>query len=740
MSTATPVPETWELTGDDAWDAAADRRRRLLPDAFMRLRVADGFSHARSLAYMTSLVLVQAIIALVGLATRARHTACQRGDRERDPQALLPARPASPHHRGRARRTGRRVARYVRSLSARRRARHGARPHRSARAGPQPHLRRRAGPPDRRSTASPSCWPSPPARCRRSPSSPWASAQRSATRSTTTPWTTSWSVLRWPLALVLMIAAMTLLFRWCPRRHQPESSWLVFGAAVSVLLWFVVTLGLGLVLPISRSFGETYGPLAGIVALLLWALLSAIALLFGGAVAAQLEAVRAGAQRRRTPRRSTTPSPRRADLERRRAGVTPCGRDMRRRCGTWGPGRPRPTHLEGVIGVPATEGNRIDVLRNGDEIFPAMLDAIDGAEHTIDFLTFVYWEGRDRHRLRPAARGAGERRRAGAGAARRARCPHRSTARSIAHGAARVCRCAGSGRCGVPAGSVNHRTHRKVLIVDEAVGFTGGVGIADEWHGDARNENEWRDTHFRIAGPAVDGLRAAFLDNWAETDPVLFDEDVDRFPDQPKPGDAVVQCVRGASETGWSDVSTLFRTLLQLAKQRIRIATAYFVPDAELIERLCDAADRGVEVQILLPGPHADKRFVQLAGEAEYAELLDAGVEIWKFQPSMLHAKIMTVDGSSPTSARPTSTPARSRSTKRSTRRDRPELTAAARRALRRRPRAQRRIEARAVGAAAVGSGPPSASSPPSNVGSDADAHGPHLRVSSLRSRRAPTR
>src|SRR5690349_20012668 len=93
-----------------------------------------------------------------------------------------------------------------------------------------------------------------------------------------------------------------------------------------------------------------------------------------------------------------------------------------------------------------------------------------------------------------------------------------------------------------PLGQVNHRTHRKVLIVDEAVAFTGGVGIADQWLGNAEDENHWRDTHFRIAGPAVDGMRAAFLDNWSETDPELLDEAVDRFPDQPKPGGCVVQC------------------------------------------------------------------------------------------------------------------------------------------------------------------------------------------------------
>jgi cardiolipin synthase len=192
---------------------------------------------------------------------------------------------------------------------------------------------------------------------------------------------------------------------------------------------------------------------------------------------------------------------------------------------------------------------------------------------------------------------------------------------------------------------VNHRTHRKVVIVDEEVGYTGGVGIADEWLGNARNASEWRDTHFRILGPAVDGLRAAFLDNWAETDPELFDLAVDRFPDQPKAGSTIAQCVRGAAEVGHSDVLTLFRALCQIAERRLRITTAYFVPDDEIIRRLGEAADRGVEVELLVPGPHADKRFVQLAGEAAYNELLGRGVAIWSYQTSMLHAKIITVDG-----------------------------------------------------------------------------------------------
>jgi cardiolipin synthase len=301
--------------------------------------------------------------------------------------------------------------------------------------------------------------------------------------------------------------------------------------------------------------------------------------------------------------------------------------------------------LEGIIGVPMTEGNDVEILRNGDRIFPVMLEAIADARHTIDFLTFVYWRGEIGTRF---AEALSERARAGV----RVRllldgwgCHpiERPLVDEMEKAGVQV-------RWFRPLklfepNKMNHRTHRKVVIVDESIGFTGGVGIADEWQGDARDASEWRDTHFKVRGPAVDGLRAAFLDNWAETDDVLFDMSVDRFPPQEQPGDSVIQCVRGASEAGMSDVSTLFNALLQLAAKRVRIATAYFVPDGAMNERLCAAADRGVDVEILLPGPNADKRFVQLAGEASYAELLDHGIHLWQFQPSMLHAKVMTVDG-----------------------------------------------------------------------------------------------
>jgi cardiolipin synthase len=300
--------------------------------------------------------------------------------------------------------------------------------------------------------------------------------------------------------------------------------------------------------------------------------------------------------------------------------------------------------LEGILGVPATEGNLVEVFRNGNEIFPAMLGAIADAEHTIDFLTFVYWRGRIGTAF---AEALSERARSGVRVrvlldAWGAHPIERELIHMMEDSGVRVRWFRPLHRLALT--KANHRTHRKVMVVDEAIAFTGGVGIADEWNGDARNEHEWRDTHFRVRGPAVDGLRAAFLDNWIETDPEIIDPTVDRFPQQPQPGGTVIQCVRGASEAGASDLSTLLVTLLELAEERIRITTAFFVPDEGLTGRLCSASDRGVSVEILLPGPHGDKRFVQLAGQSVYEELLTHGIRIWHFQPSMLHAKVMTVD------------------------------------------------------------------------------------------------
>ncbi|QQC93157.1 phospholipase D-like domain-containing protein [Streptomyces alfalfae] len=299
--------------------------------------------------------------------------------------------------------------------------------------------------------------------------------------------------------------------------------------------------------------------------------------------------------------------------------------------------------LERLIGIAATEGNALVPLRNGDEIFTAMLDAIEGAEHTVDMMTFVYWKGDIAHRFAEALAG-----RARQGVRVRLLLDGFGS-RLIEKDQLELMERAGvhvtwfRRPLSLSPFKQNHRCHRKVLVVDESVAFTGGVGIAQEWCGDARDENEWRDTHVSVRGPAVDGIAAAFAQNWAECHEELFDER-DRFIDLPPQGDAVVQVVRGSASFGWQDMQTLVRVMLESAEERFRLATAYFAPDAYFAELLCAAARRGVEVEILLPGPHTDKRVCQLAGQNFYEDLTACGVRIYQYQPTMMHAKIITVD------------------------------------------------------------------------------------------------
>lgn len=300
--------------------------------------------------------------------------------------------------------------------------------------------------------------------------------------------------------------------------------------------------------------------------------------------------------------------------------------------------------LERLLGVAATEGNSLVVLRNGDEIFPAMLESISAAEHTVDMMTFVYWQG---DIARQFAHALAERAEAGI---RVRLLLDGFGSRTIEKDLLSLME-----RAGVQITwfrkpmylsplKQNHRCHRKALVVDEETAFTGGVGIAEEWCGNARNENEWRDTHVRVEGPAVDGIAAAFAQNWAECHDELFD-DRDRFTPQRQSGSAVVQVIRGSASFGWQDMQTLLRVAIESAEQRLRLATAYFSPDEYFIELLCAAARRGVEVEILLPGPYTDQRVSQLAGQHFYEDLLAAGVRILQYQPTMMHAKIITMDG-----------------------------------------------------------------------------------------------
>ena len=300
--------------------------------------------------------------------------------------------------------------------------------------------------------------------------------------------------------------------------------------------------------------------------------------------------------------------------------------------------------LEVIIGTPFTEGNALTVLRNGDEIFPAMLEAIRGATSTVDLMTFVYWRGDIAVEF---ARAMSDKARAGVRVrllidALGGRLIDKGLVDEMSEAGVQV-EWFRKPFVKSPFKS-NHRCHRKVCIVDGRVGFTGGVGIAQEWCGDARDSTEWRDTHLRVEGPAVDGLQSAFIQDWAESGRPLYD-DRDQFPEQPQAGSSTVQVVRGSASLGWDDMQSAFHVMLDSVQSRLRLATAYFAPDDDFLDTLCAAPARGVHVDLLLPGPHADKRVSQLTSEGAYERLVDCGVKVWTFQPSMMHAKVMTVDG-----------------------------------------------------------------------------------------------
>jgi cardiolipin synthase A/B len=306
--------------------------------------------------------------------------------------------------------------------------------------------------------------------------------------------------------------------------------------------------------------------------------------------------------------------------------------------------------VQSTVGVAPTSGNVVTVLRNGDEIFPAMLEAIEAAERWIEVTTYVYWTGdiaeRFAHTLADRAEDGVQVRVLVDWVGGRSMNRHlievmreagvsfewfRPPSR-IAQAALRL----DEGLVG------QHRTHRKVLVCDGTVGFTGGVGIADEWTGDARTPEEWRDTHLRIEGPAVASLRSAFATNWHEAsgEPLPV---ADRVPDV-APGDTLVQVVRGQPGRFVSDVALLFRALLDAAEDRIWVSSAYFVPDDSLVRRLTAAVDRGVDVQVMVPGKNIDKRVSQLVARAGMEPLLTAGVKICEYAPTMLHTKVFLAD------------------------------------------------------------------------------------------------
>ena len=300
--------------------------------------------------------------------------------------------------------------------------------------------------------------------------------------------------------------------------------------------------------------------------------------------------------------------------------------------------------IASAVGSLFTQGNTVSVLRNGKEIFPSMLEAIRGAQRTIDLVTFVYWTGQiaiDFAEALSARAKDGVRVRIILDAFGSAPMNHELVEMMVNAGV-RVERFRPIVRWKM--WEADHRTHRKILVVDERVAFSGGVGIAEEWQGDARNPQEWRDTHFRIEGPAVLGLRAAFLTDWRDCGHPLDQSDIETVIPS-GPGDVEIAIVDGSAQIGLNDAERVLEAIVVGATERILIQTPYLNPVPEMIDLLAAAARRGVSIDIVIPGPHVDKRIADVVAEEHAADLLSHGIRVWRYQPTMMHVKAVLVDG-----------------------------------------------------------------------------------------------
>ncbi len=299
--------------------------------------------------------------------------------------------------------------------------------------------------------------------------------------------------------------------------------------------------------------------------------------------------------------------------------------------------------LGAVIEPGFIEGNRVVVLSNGDEIFPAMLAAIRSARKTIDLETFVFEKGEVPEAF---AKALEERARAGVKVNVIVDAVGGSKSRPYQK------RLRDAGVQLEPFHSVwwlnprryNYRTHRKLLIVDGRIGFIGGVGIADEWAGNASSSAEWRDLHFRVEGPVVAQLQGAFSANWFHTHhEVLLGTEY--FPPLAPAGHTPARVFNSSPRQTRAAVELSYQLAIAAAQRSLVIESPYFVPSRALIDALCAASRRGVHVQILMPGEHIDQKAVRRASRKRWPELLQAGVELFEYQPTMIHTKLLIADG-----------------------------------------------------------------------------------------------
>lgn len=296
-----------------------------------------------------------------------------------------------------------------------------------------------------------------------------------------------------------------------------------------------------------------------------------------------------------------------------------------------------------LLGPPVLEGNRITELQNGEEIFPAMLDAISKAQRTISFETFIYWSGEVGDKFSKAL-------------------IERAEAGVKVHVLLDWVGCGKMDKDSLEAmknagveveyyrplrwynlSRLNNRTHRKLLVVDGKVGFTGGVGIADKWLGHAQDPEHWRDSHYRIEGPAVAQMQSAFLDNWIKTRSKVLHGD-DYFPALEKIGGSRAQVFRSSSREGSESVRLMYLLSIASARKTLRIASSYFIPDDLTIKSLIKAKKRGVQVEIIVPGTKIDVEMSRKASRSLWGKLLEADIHIYEYQPTMFHCKVFIAD------------------------------------------------------------------------------------------------
>lgn len=297
-----------------------------------------------------------------------------------------------------------------------------------------------------------------------------------------------------------------------------------------------------------------------------------------------------------------------------------------------------------LTGMVPSEQNCVEVLKNGVRIFPSMLAAIRGAKKTINLEFYIYWDGEIGRQFAEAL-------------AERARAGVKVNVILDAVGSAPMSQDLIDflQRNGIQLewyhplrwytiSRVNHRTHRKLLIVDGRIGFSGGVGIADEWQGDADRHDHWRETVVRVEGPVVTQLQFAFVDNWIKSRGELL-TGLDYFPQLEPCGNHVTQVVKSSPSEGSSAVKLLYIVSIVSAVKSIFISSAYFVPDRDTIRALEGAVRRGVDVRVIVPGEINDVPIVRHASRLHYEILLRRGIRIFEYQPTMMHAKTMVVDG-----------------------------------------------------------------------------------------------